>query len=163
MLGKHIPPWKRQALSSWLLEKSLNLTRLLLLLSRGRNALKWFEWHSHPVSPLSECSQTLWNQEQEYFKTSVLPFQELKIRARGIRSCCYPLPSVEKEKPPQENKKQSHHSQADGGLRFLRFPAAEAAKNVCIRRALQNEFSYLLLGRPLYVKVSKILFLEQCK
>ena len=66
---------------------------------------------------------------------------------------------MEKERPPQENNKQNSYFRAGGGLRVLRFPAAEAAENVCVPRALPNKLSYLLLGRSLYVTVSKILFL----
>lgn len=61
-----------------------------------------------------------------------------------------------------KNSKQNNYFTADEGLPWLpTFFCCGCKENVFIPRALQNEFIYLLLGRYLYVKVSKeeILFL----
>lgn len=98
---------------------------------------------------------------QECFRASGLDFQELKLGANVTRNCCYLLLSVGKKKTLTKSK-QSDSFKADEGLPGMSvFVCCGCKENVCILRALQNEFLYLLLGRPLYVKVSqgKILFL----
>ena len=52
--------------------------------------------------------------------------------------------------------KQNSYFKSDEGLPGMSvFSCCGCKENVCILRALQNEFLYLLLGRSLYVKVSQ--------
>lgn len=147
VLWKDVTLYPCQAVFLGLLQTRLNLALFSLLLSKGGNAWKWFEWHSSPWESLKHAQLCLGDEGRYYFKSSVLRFQELKIGASVFPSCCYLL-STEKEKPWHKIANQTSVSRLTKAcLGRLHFSAAVAEKSFASRK----HFSLLILpfGRHL--------------
>lgn len=99
--------------------------------SQRKNALKWFEWHSHPVSHLVSVVRPC---GIRYRNTSKLVFYHFKNSRYGPMSSEAAVTHSRvwrREKPPQENKKQNNHSQADGDPKIPSFfPAHGGSKKM---------------------------------